>query len=173
MRRYRKKNVLNQNTAEKQKINTDLYGNNDVPNAASHLGIRLFYTVLAWIVLANGVSKDAFMVSACLFTMPIVMDCIKFTPTNSLRKYIIRFEIFLSVLWLFVFLLGIFNVLVVKECAGVLVMTNAESFIGFEIPMIPICSIWRWMLSLVFITAVDWICQFMGVDTGGEKNDVY
>lgn len=71
----------------------------DTPNAFAHLGFRFCYTVIAWFVLGRGINETSFFVSLNLFVVPILMDCLKFTPTTRVRMYIRRAEISVCGFW--------------------------------------------------------------------------
>lgn len=71
----------------------------DEPNVFAHLGFRVGYTIVSWFVLGINVSKTAFFVSLFLFVLLLMMDCLKFTPINMIRKRIRNIEVMVSALW--------------------------------------------------------------------------
>ena len=131
----------------------------DHPNMAAHLGFRLAYTILAWFVLGIGATDRGFFVAVFLFVLPVLMDCMKFTPQTKARTVIKHIEIFIAATWSILSLLGLAGVLIVNPTETDVVIGTASNFIGFKLSGVPIQHVWISLFSVTFITAVDWFCN--------------
>ena len=149
----------------------------DTPNAFAHLGFRFCYTVIAWFVLGRGFNETSFFVSLNLFVVPILMDCLKFTPTTRVRMYIRRAEIFVCGFWFLFSVLGMTGVFTVIKLGDQYLLSTAEDFIGFYLSGIDLRYVWRAVVSVTFVTLIDWLFKrtrrdevFAGTHrTGGES----
>ena len=139
----------------------------DSPNMAAHLGFRFLYTLIAWFVLGFKVN-EGFFVSMFFFVLPVFMDCVKFTPLIKLRRWIKYVEVVLTGMALFFSLLGVFGIYTLKNETGTWQITY-ENF-AIELPSgFDVGWIWIFLISIVFVTAVDWFCN----DTKFDRvNDV-
>lgn len=136
----------------------------DRPNMVAHLGFRVIYTFIAWMVLAKGISESAFFVSVFLFALPVLMDCLKFTSTEKARRWIMWGEIAVSGCWCIIALLGMLGILLVQEVNGLLMISTSTEFIGFNFGMMPVEKIWRWLGTVLVVTIVDWLCGMRQID---------
>lgn len=129
----------------------------DTPNAFAHLGFRFCYTVIAWFVLGRGINETSFFVSLNLFVIPILMDCLKFTPTTRVRMYIRCAEIFVCGFWFLFSVLGMTGVFTVIKFGDQYLLSTAEDFIGFYLSEIDLRYVWRAVVSVTFVTLIDWL----------------
>lgn len=139
------------------KIRLNPFAPADKPNEVAHLGFRFAYTVLAWIVLAKGISANTFFVSMFLFVLPVFMDCLKFVPTTNLRRKINKAEIFVTGFWCVIAILGLFGIFVVEQVEENFIITTAPDFSGFKIEYFSVVIVWRFLISVVAVTMVDWL----------------
>ena len=134
---------------------------------AAHLGFRFLYTLIAWFVLGFKVN-EGFFVSMFFFVLPVFMDCVKFTPLIKLRRWIKYVEVVLTGMALFFSLLGVFGIYTLKNETGTWQITSEN--VAIELPSgFDVGWIWIFLISIVFVTAVDWFCN----DTKFDRvNDV-
>lgn len=126
----------------------------DMPNAAAHLGFRMVHSLLSWCVLGMDVGRGLFA-AMFLFTVPVFMDCLKFTPLTVYRTYIRAVELFVTGMWCIISILGLFGILVVNEVN--MTINTSENFIGFYLGEIQISTVWLYMGSVFLVTVVDWL----------------
>ena len=129
----------------------------DTPNAFAHLGFRFGYTLIAWFVLGKGINETSFFVSLNLFVVPILIDCLKFSPTTKIRKYIRQAELFVCGFWFLFSVLGMMGVLIVAKSGDQYLLSTAEDFIGFQLTGIDLRCIWRLVASVTLVTLIDWL----------------
>ena len=82
--------------------------------ALIHLGVRFIYTIIAWSVLAKGVSSTSFFVSLFLFVVPVLMDCVQFGFAGWSREWVVCIELVTCVLWLVFASLGLAGIFVIS-----------------------------------------------------------
>lgn len=129
----------------------------DMPNAFAHLGFRFCYTVIAWFVLGKGINETSFFVSLNLFVVPIFVDCLRFSPTTKIRKYIRRAELFVCGFWFLFSVLGMMGVFIVTKLGDQYLLSTAEDFIGFYLAGIDLRLIWQLVASVTLVTLIDWL----------------
>lgn len=120
-----------------------------------HLALRFFYTMMAWFLLGNGISPTSFFAGLFLFAIPVLTDCCQFYVDGWSKKFIIVIEIVICGLWVCFSLLGLFGILVVVPSNGTFFITTSNTFIGFDLPAIPLPLIWKFLSSITLITAID------------------
>ena len=130
----------------------------------SYLGWRVVGTMLAWLILGKAVSGDTFFVACFLFAYPILLDCIKFKPVNELCRIIKWAEVAVSIAWLLFSFLGMAGIFTFAENSNSIIKT-ADDFIIFSINGMSVQIILQCLLSLVVVTAVDYICRVTAIDT--------
>ena len=129
----------------------------DNPNMAAHLGFRFLYTLLAWFILGYNVT-EGFFVSMFFFVLPVFMDCVKFTPLKKSRKWIKKAQVAVSGALLVISALGVFKIYVLSNATGTWQMVSSNFVI--DLPSgIGIEWIWKLLVLIVFVTAVDWLCN--------------
>lgn len=78
----------------------------------SNLEFRCIYTFFSWILLAyNITSGTSIFTSLIMFSMPLLIDYIKFIPNTTQRKVIKKVEMYFSMMWIFIGILGQIGVL--------------------------------------------------------------
>ena len=90
-----------------------------------------------------------------LFTVPLFMDCVKFTPLTVLREYIRIVELTITGIWCVLSILGLFGVFTINEAS--MTISTSENFIGFSLSGIPISMLWLCMGTVFLVTVVDWL----------------
>lgn len=146
----------------------DLPAYEDRHETHSYLGWRVIGTMIAWLILGKAVSGDTFFVACFLFAYPILLDCIKFKPVNKLRRLIKWAEVAVSMVWLVFSFLGMAGIFIFAENSNSIIKT-ADDFIIFSINDMSVQFILRCLLSLVLVTAVDYICRVTAVDTAYDN----
>ena len=126
----------------------------DMPNAAAHLGFRMVHSLLSWCVLGMDIGRGLFA-AMFLFTVPLFMDCVKFTPLTVLREYIRIVELTITGIWCVLSILGLFGVFTINEAS--MTISTSETFIGFSLSGIPISTLWLCMGTVFLVTVVDWL----------------
>lgn len=126
----------------------------DMPNAAAHLGFRMVHSLLSWCVLGMDIGRGLFA-AMFLFTVPLFMDCVKFTPLTVLREYIRIVELTITGIWCVLSILGLFGVFTINEAS--MTISTSENFIGFSLSGIPISTLWLCMGTVFLVTVVDWL----------------
>lgn len=141
----------------------------DNPNMAAHLGFRVLYTCIAWIVLGFKIS-EGFFLSMCFFALPVFMDCLKFTPLNKKRKKIIFVETFVSGILFVISVIGVIGIYALeKNDESWKIVT--KNFIGFLPSGFDISVIWYLLGTVVIITMVDWFCNEAKIDKINLKRE--
>lgn len=56
-------------------------------------------------------------------------------------------------------LLGLLGILVLENAGGTVIIKTSSEFIGFTLAGIDVQSVWRALLTMVFLTIVDWLCM--------------
>ncbi len=153
-----------QPSSNKRKISMNLMASADIPNAFAHLGVRFCYTFVAWIVLGKGINETSFFVSLNLFVIPILMDCLKFSPTTKIRICIRAVELIVCSFWFVFSVLGMMGVFVVAISEEQYILKTATDFIGFQIVGIDLRCIWWGVSSVTFVTLVDWLYKRTRLD---------
>lgn len=146
----------------------------DKPTKFNHLGFRVAYTVIAWIVLGKGVNQgQGFFVSLFLFMIPLLMDYMKFDFLN--RKWLRSIGIALSALWTLFSLVGLFGVLSVVATKHGLVVMLSKNYVVYPGLAMSLAAIWLLLLLSVFLTVFDWWFsqgnEKLFLTTGGNVSD--
>ncbi|MVX64924.1 hypothetical protein GKZ28_14610 [Clostridium chromiireducens] len=107
----------------------------DIPNKYGSLKFRAVYSIISFFILGfNQVAGTSFFTSLLMYTVPILYDNIKFSPSEKSRrgiKYILEF-----VLWCQV-LIGILGMIGILQCindGGLSIKVSSSNLIfeGFE-----------------------------------------
>ena len=86
------------------------------------------------------------------------MDCVKFTPLKKSRKWIKAVQVAVSGALLVISALGVFKIYVLSNATGRWQMVSSNFVI--DLPSgIGIEWIWKLLALIVFVTAVDWLCN--------------
>ena len=140
----------------------------DEPNLVAHLGWRVAYTFLAWLVLGLNINSG-FLLAALFFILPIFMDCLKFYPLNNLRKKIRIAEIIILSLFNIIPLLGILGICKLEESEGLWFIVLSENFIIKTHLSISVECFWKLLGLVVGVTIVDWLCNGTRLDCAQEN----
>lgn len=130
----------------------------DRPTAVVGLGWRVLYTVMAWVVLGAGIMPgNGFFVSLVLFSMPLLMDYLRFDPDTKRRRRLrylgIGFSVFCAMTGFFG-LAGIFGVELVQN---ELCFVVAKNYIVAKGALCPLERIWYIIGTAIPLTIADWV----------------
>lgn len=142
----------------------------DSPNKLAHLGVRFAYTCIAWVMLGVGVSVgNAFFVSIFLFALPLLMDYFKFDPEHKIRKWFKRLEILIVGFWALMGIFGAFGAFEIVKIEVGLVACSSDKFIALKNLSVPVDTLWYFLGTAVFITAVDWVFSITPLEVDMNK----
>lgn len=130
------------------------HSSTDKPNMAAHLGFRCVYVLISWFILSYKIN-EGFFTTMFLFSLPIFMDSFKFVPQTKLRRCIRYVSLTILGLWCLFSLVGILGVLQLDMSA--MTISTSKEFISFSFHNVGISFICNALLSVVFITIVDWL----------------
>ncbi|WP_156040127.1 hypothetical protein [Alicyclobacillus macrosporangiidus] len=143
----------------------------DKPTKFAHLGFRIIYTFISWVVLGKSVVEgQSFFVSVFLFAIPLLMDYLKFDTSD--RRWIRNTGIAVSMVWVVFSLMGLFGVLsIVSTKMGFVVMVSKD-YIQFAGMSCSLSFVWWLLLSCVSLTVFDWWYHEANVSATGGKESV-
>lgn len=136
---------------------------NDKPDTRSSLGWRIVITFLAWCALGKAISSETFFVAVFLFTVPILYDCVKFRPANTARRVVMWLELGCSLFWVIFSFLGMAGILTFSANTNNMIQT-ADNYAGFTVTEVQVESVLHWLLSVLFVTIVDFFCKCTSLD---------
>jgi Fe2+ transport system protein B len=130
----------------------------DNPTKAATLGWRAAYTVIAWIILGQGIKAgQGFFVALTLFSMPLLMDYMRFNPNTKVRLYVRNAGIIISLLWVIIGFIGLCGPLGIENINEQLSIAVSNDFIVGKGFFIPLHYLWSFLSLSLFLTIVDWI----------------
>lgn len=128
---------------EKQPCESCLTCPPDDPTKIAHLGWRFFITLFAWFILGLGISPGGnFFVSLILFSIPLLVDYLKFKPKEGWRKKLRRIGIILSGFWFFIGMIGLGSIVYIKNDNGLILLKVSRDFITLRGKFLPVEYIW-------------------------------
>lgn len=136
---------------------------NDKPDTRSALGWRVIITFLSWCALGKAVSSETFFVAVFLFTVPILYDCIKFRPANTARRMVMWLELVIALFWVVFSFLGMAGILTFSANTNSMIQT-ADNYVGFTIAGVQVESVLHCLLSVLFVTILDFLCKVSSLD---------
>lgn len=131
----------------------------DSPTKVAHMGWRFVYTIVAWFVLQYGViAGSGFNVSLTLFTIPLLMDYLRFTPADKGRKVLRIVGIATSASWAAIGFLGLIGIFSISNINGALSLISSKTNLVLQGSYIcSLASLWWSIFFSVLITFLDWM----------------
>lgn len=130
----------------------------DKPTMVAGLGWRFFYTMLAYAVLGQGILPGTgFFVSLTLFTIPLFMDYIKFTPDTKFRGALKFFGMVYSGYCGLIGIFGLMGILIIGLNHNELYLGISPNYIVAKGSFCPLTYIWYSIGGVVGLTAIDWV----------------
>lgn len=128
----------------------------DVPTKAAHLGWRCVLTFITWVVLGWKINSG-FFTSLFLFSAPLILDYIKFSPDTLYRTCLKWFGVALSIILAVASLFGLIGIFGIIPVNEVLFVEVAHDFITLKGQLLPVESIWLYIGIIVVCTILDWL----------------
>jgi len=130
----------------------------DKPTQFAHLGWRIAYTIIAWIILGQEISPgQSFFVSLILFSTPLAMEYLRFRPKAKFRKIIRLVGIMITGTWIIFGFIGMAGILEVIKSGNNLFVTFSKDFILNGTYIAKVVYIWSILSINVLLTIIDWI----------------
>lgn len=146
---------------------------NDRPTKVAQLGWRCVYVIVAWVILGYSPSPGkGYFTALCLFAFPLLLDYLKFTPDTRFRKWVRSIGIFLSGFWIFLGVLGAFDVLNVTVVNKELIVEVTDKFLVAQGTSVPLSVIWGIISFSVVLTIVDWVAWESDLEQALKRKDV-
>jgi hypothetical protein len=130
----------------------------DRPTKIAGLGWRFGYTLIAWIILGFGITEgNTFFVALLLFSIPLLMDYLKFKPVTMIRFVFCKVGVFVTGFWAIFGFLGLCGIFYVILDKNTLYIRVTDAYIDYKGLSFELKIVWRFVILNVFMTIVDWI----------------
>ncbi|MEW6172242.1 MAG: hypothetical protein AB1510_04140 [Bacillota bacterium] len=132
----------------------------DQPTKFAHLGLRVVYTIVSWVILGKSITiaGRGFFTCLILFSAPLLFDYLKFTPDTRLREVLIFIGKIVSGFWIVTGFFGQSDIINLISNQGHVAFTVSQDFVAFKSFSLTIhCVWWAIGLSIIPLTFIDWI----------------
>lgn len=123
----------------------------------AHMGYRVAYTFIAWIVLAYGVMPGTgFFTSLVLFSLPLFFDYLRFDPYEKWRKRIRVFELIFTGIIICLGVIGLIGIIMVVLQRETLMVVVSNHYLIFKGVSAPLYVLWGSLSISAVLTVVDY-----------------
>lgn len=137
--------------------NLKIYDDKRSISENSSLVFRAIYCGIAWFIMGKAISEgNGFFTSIILFASPLLIDYIKFIPSDIIRRNIKIAGMILSLLWIIFGFLGLSNILIVNTIGDMLVIQVAQDFIILKGVYVGLKGIWLLLGISASLTTIDY-----------------
>lgn len=125
----------------------------------AHMGYRVAYTFIAWLVLAKGIVQGpGFFTSLVLFLIPLFFDYLRLSPFSKWRRRIKGIELGFTLILILIGAIGLCgDVVIVEQKETLMLMVSNDYLILKGVTLFPLYFLWGSLSLSVFLTIIDYL----------------
>lgn len=137
----------------------------DVPSKIASLGWRATLAIAGWFVLGHTTQDGSgFFTSLTLYSIPILVEYLKFKPVDIWRFVIKILATILSGIYTLIGFLGMSNILIVNNVNNKAYIKVSSNYIIFPGRQITATAVWLLIGVSVILTIIEWVAHHSLMD---------
>lgn len=139
-------------------ICASLTNTDDVPTKVSSLGCRVLVTLILCGFVGYNIQDDrSFFSSAFMYSVPLILDYLRFQPTTKLRQFVKTCGLVISTIESVIALFGLGGIFEVISTNNTCLFRISEKFVILKGYSFDVKYIWGILAISVLITGFDWV----------------
>lgn len=137
-------------------INCNKCEKGDKPTVWANNGWRITYTIVCWVWLGVGITVgNAFFIALGMFTLPLLVDYLSFTTSDTFRKGIKWAQVVGCIFFCSIAILGIMDCLTIAKIGNNLAVQSTNKYILLQNTNVSLVLLYRVSAILILFTVID------------------